>query len=114
MKKKLDLKTILIIFSFAISLALIIIGNKNAYCLGFGAIFLAVASFLYAYEKTKDLNKRYLELSDEYNSCGKEDLFHKFDCERQMKLCKKQSFRTKLTFYGFSILLIVFAFISIL
>ena len=112
MKKKLKIKTILIVIAFAISLALIIIGNKNPYCLGFGAIFLAIACFLYAYEKVQDLNKKRLELSDEYYSYNDKDVIRRAQCEYQMKLCKKQAFRTRVVFYGFSILMVVFAFIS--
>lgn len=114
MKKRINLKTIAIISLFIVGVVLLILGNKSKYCLGFGMIFLGAACFFYAFEKVKVLNKRYIEMSDEFYAYQGNDIQFINECSKQLKLSKRQIFRTKLVFYLFSGLLIILGFASII
>lgn len=114
MKKKIELKSIAIISLFIVGITLLILGNKSPYCLGFGMIVLGAACFLYAFEKIKALNKRYIEMSDEFYAYDGNNIEIINEYSKQMKVSKKQIFRTKLVFYVFSVLLVIIGFLSIM
>ena len=51
MKNKINFKLTAILVSLFIGFLLIVLGNKNKYCLSFGLIFLAIALLIYVVSK---------------------------------------------------------------
>lgn len=91
-----------------------ILGNKNTYCLGFGMVLIGAGCLLYAVEKVKTLDKNYRELSDEFYGYDGNDIQVISEYQKQLKLCKRQSFKSKFMFYGFSGLMIILGFIMMI
>ena len=114
MKKKLELKTILTIILLSIGLILMILGNKNSYCFSFGMMFFGAGCLNYAINKVKNLNKTYRELNDQFYSYKDNDILVISEYQKQIKYCKKQIFRTKVVFYGFSAIMIILGFVMLL
>ena len=74
MKKfKFNYKLTISLVSLFISLLLIILGNKNYYCLSFGFIIMGLAIAFYAMYKTDKFNEVILEINNEIDELDKED-----------------------------------------
>ena len=64
MKKKFNLKLTAFLVSLFISLMIIILGNKNPYCLSFGFVFMSVSMVLYVLYNNEKTTKTILELDN--------------------------------------------------
>ena len=62
MKKKINFKLTFILVSLFIGFLLIVLGNKNKYCLSFGLIFLAIALLIYVVSKYQQINQALVEI----------------------------------------------------
>lgn len=114
MKKQFELRHIAILALFLAGLILMILGNKSKYCLGFGMISLGCALLLYSIEKVREINQRDFELSQDFSEYQGSDIFVLEEYNRQTRLYRKQSFRTRIVFYLFAGLLIVLGIISMI
>ena len=92
------------------SLLLIIIGNKNNYCLSFGFILMGVAIAFYAIYKTEKFNQTLLEIDNEMEELGEEDEFELKQLNRERKKFTAQKRRFNFTFYLCAFLLVIVGF----
>ena len=110
MKKKFNLKLTLSLVSFFISLLLIILGNKNNYCLSFGFILLGVAIAVYAMNKSEQIDKVILEISNDIGETKPDNTFELQQLSKEMKKFKKQKRNLNFSFYLCATLLVVVGF----
>ncbi len=111
MKRKINFKLTFILVSLFIGFLLIVLGNRNKYCLSFGLIFLAIALLIYVSNKFKQVNQALMEidiLMDETD-----DFSVVFELSAQKKALKKQKGFTCTMSAVFAVLLIIFAFINL-
>lgn len=119
MKGKFNIKLTAFLVSLFVSLLIIILGNKNKYCLAFGFIVLSLSVVLYVLyndDKTKEINaeieERIAEIEND-NEMPEDErdyaMQELFLC--QIKLMKRKK-RITIIFYLFAIMLFVLGFFS--
>ena len=107
---KFNLKLTISLVSLFVSLLLIIIGNKNNYCLSFGFILMGVAIAFYAMFKTEKFNETLLEINNDIEELDKEDEFELKQLNRERKRFTAQKRRFNFTFYLCAFLLVIVGF----
>ena len=115
MKKKFNLKLTIVLVSLFISLLIIILGNKNQYCLSFGFIFLGLTLFLFGNYSRSQIDKTIKSLDEDIDTIDKTDeeseyVLKELNKLRSKLLKKKKS--TKLMFGLCAVLLILVGFIG--
>jgi len=110
MKKKLNLKLTACLVSLFVSLLLIILGNKNNYCLSFGFILMGAALALYAMNKGEQIDSSIIEVANEIEETPIENVFAQQQLAIEMKKLKKQKSKLNITFYLCAALLVIVGF----
>ena len=110
MKKKFNYKLTISLVSLFISLLLIIIGNKNNYCLSFGFILMGVAIAFYAMHKTETFNDTLVEINNDLQQTEEENVFAIKELEKERKRFIRQKRRFNFTFYLCAVLLVIVGF----
>ena len=111
MKKfKFNYKLTISLVSLFISLLLIILGNKNNYCLSFGFIIMGLAIAFYAMYKTDKFNEVILEINNEIDESDKEDNYTITQLKKEKTKFIKQKKRFMFVFYLCAVLLVVVGF----
>ena len=110
MKNKFNLKLTLSLVSLFISLILIIVGNKNNYCLSFGFILMGVALGLYALYKSEAIDNVLVEINNDIEETDVTDAFTLQELFKERKKFTKQKRNLNFTFYLCAILLVVVGF----
>lgn len=120
MKKKFNIKLTAFLVSLFVSLLIVVLGNKNQYCLCFGFILMAVSMVLYVLYNNDKTEKALEEINDEIDELTENEQ-DESDEEiyvlqqlyiRQGKLLKRKKSIAG-TFYLFSGLLVVLAVFGI-
>ena len=114
--KKLNLLLTISVVSIFISLILIIVGNKNNYCLSFGFIFLAVSLALFVADRSIKLSEQ-IEQNNRFILDANEDLEDDQEIiEAEMENKKLIKMRTSFIMGAvvFGLLLVVLAFTIII
>lgn len=112
MKKKFDFKLTAILVSLFIGFLLIILGNKNKYCLSFGFIMLGVSIILYSVDKRNRLKKLIIEYDEAMSDI--EDVSTLIELGKQRGKLEKQKNFTCLMFFLFGALIIIGGFVGLL
>lgn len=110
MKKKFNYKLTLALVSLFISLLLIIIGNKNKYCLFFGFLFLAVSVVIFAKLRIDKINKILKETEIEIDKDDEPDVEFLTEVYKELAVLRRQKRSTAISFYLFSALLVIVSF----
>ena len=106
MKKEFRLKLTLCLVSLFISLLLVILGNKNNYCLSFGFILLGISIALLAMDRSDLIDNAIIEINNEINEVPSDNTFEqKVLSKEKAKLIKKKQ-KLNFTFYLCAILLV--------
>ena len=105
-KKNFNFKLTLMLVGLFIGMLLIVLGNKNKYCLGFGFIALGVSLIFYAYEKSKKLQKMIFEVNEELGNAEKDNFMYIAELNKAKKQFTKQKNITCIMFYVFAGLII--------
>ena len=113
MKKKINFKLTFTLVSLFIGFLLIVLGNKNKYCLSFGLIFLAIALLIYLLGKYQQINQALIELETAIDETNVEDFDVLMELSNQKKTLKKQKNFTCVMCFLFALMLIVAAFINL-
>lgn len=113
MKNKINFKLTFILVSLFMGFLLIVLGNKNKYCLSFGLIFLAIALLIYIVGKYKQINQALVEIELAIDEVEVEDSVIIMELISQKKMLKKQKGFTCTMSAVFAVLLIIFAFINL-
>lgn len=108
--KKNNLKLIGSLVSLGIALLLVVIGNKNNYCLSFGFILMGFALALYTMYKTDMINSALIEIDNEMGEVPLENNFLLQELTKEKKKLNKQKKSLNFTFYLTATLLIVVGF----
>ena len=105
MKKKFDYKLTAILVSLFIGFLLVVLGNKNKYCLALGFIILGIASIFYALSKRKQLTEIMIQYENAIEE--EESAIALIELGKQRnKLAKQRNFTCSM-FFIFGFLLIV-------
>lgn len=99
--------------SLFIGLLLVILGNKNSYCLSFGFIFMGVSLGFYSYYKTEVFNKDLSEINKEANKLEAIDEYAFSQLNKMKKKVQKQKIRFNILFCLAGVLLIVLGFCAL-
>ena len=110
MKNKFNLKLTLSLVSLFISLILIIVGNKNNYCLSFGFILMGAALVFYAINKAKSIDGLIIEVVNEMDEVPLENVYLQQELAKEIKSLKKQKRNLNITFYLAAFLLVLVGF----
>ena len=113
MKKKFNYKLTISLVSLFISLLLLILGNKNNYCLSFGFILMGVAIAFYAFQKSEKFDETLVEIDNDIQEIDEKDTFSILQLQKEKKKFIKQKKRFNFVFYLCAILLVVVGFASI-
>lgn len=108
MKNKINFKLTAILVSLFIGFLLIVLGNKNKYCLSFGLIFLAIALLIYITDKYKKISQAIIEVDIAIEETEMEDFDIIMELTKQKKMLKKQKGFTCIMCFCFAAFLIVF------
>ena len=112
MKKNFNYKMLFMILGFGLSVALIVLGKNNIYCMGFGFAVLGALVAFYAYEKSKTLQKNIIEVDEELSKVDSSEHMYILELNKIKKQLKKQKNVTCLMFYVCGALLIVLGMTS--
>ena len=113
-KNKFNIKLTACLVSLFIGLLLVIIGNKNTYCLGFGLMLLGIGTFLYSLYKTEQSRELQQEVDYElenYDSNKEEHVAIVKELKRIKTADSKQTKRINFSFVLFAIMLFVLGII---
>ena len=110
MKFKFNYKLTISLVSLFVSFLLIILGNKNRYCLSFGFILMGVAIAFYAIYKTEKFNETIIEISNEIEETNEEDTFSLTQLNKERKRFVSQKKRFNFVFYLCAFLLVIVGF----
>ena len=113
MKKKINFKLTFSLVSLFMGFLLIVLGNKNKYCLSFGLIFLAGALLLYLFDKYKKINDAMMELDGLIDETDIQDFDKISELSEQKRVLKKQKSFTCSMCFVFAFLLILVAFVNL-
>ena len=109
MKNKFNLKLTLSLVSLFISLILVIVGNKNKYCLSFGFILMGVALALYVISQTDRINETLVQINNEIEENSRNE-FDISQLYKEISFLNKKKRRLSMVFYLAAALLIVVGF----
>ena len=107
MKKNFNYKLTISLVSLFIGLLLIILGNKNKYCLSFGFILMGAAIAFYAMQKTDKFNATIVEINNDIQQLDSEDTYTHQQLEKEKRKFVKQKQRLNFTFYLCAVLLVI-------
>lgn len=110
MKKNFNLKLTLALVSLFVSLILIVVGNKNNYCLSFGFILMGVALALYTMSKSEELDKYLIEIKNAMEETDPQETFTLNQLEKDRKKINKQKASLNSVFYITAVLLVIVGF----
>jgi len=110
MKKNFNYKLTISLVSLFISLLLIILGNKNNYCLSFGFILMGVAIAFYALFKTEKLDSALIEVNNDIQNASNEDTFVLQQLAKEQRKLIKMKKRLGFVFYSCATLLVIVGF----
>jgi len=113
MKKKINFKLTFTLVSLFVGFLLIVLGNKNKYCLSFGLIFLAVALLIYISDKFNKIKQQLTEIEILIDETDVEDFDVLMELSNQQKILKKQKNFTSIMCVLFAVFLIVVAIINL-
>ena len=113
MKKKINFKLTFTLVSLFIGFLLVVLGNKNKYCLSFGLIFLAIALLIYITNKYQQINKALIEIEIAIDETEVEDFDILMELNEKKRILKKQKSFTCVMCACFAVLLIIFAIINL-
>ena len=113
MKKKINFKLTFTLVSLFIGFLLIVLGNKNKYCLSFGLIFLAVALLIYITDKYQKIKQALIEIEIAIDETDIEDFDVLIELEKQKKMLKKQKSFTCVMCFCFAVFIIIGAIINL-
>ncbi len=106
-KKKFDLKLTAFLVSLFIGFLLLILGNKNTYCLSFGFIVLAGSLALYAMYKINKLKEMQAEAEQAMEETPLEDTYALKELYQLKTKIKKNMRSIAIVFYLTAVLLFV-------
>lgn len=109
MKTKFNLKLTASLVSLFIALVLVIVGNKNRYCLSFGFILLGVAIALFAFYQLDRINAALIEINNEIEDNQNDEFAIKQLLKESVALNKKKR-SVSATFFLCAALLVVVGF----
>lgn len=109
MKNKFNLKLTLSLVSLFISLILVIVGNKNKYCLSFGFILMGIAIALYAMYQTDRINKALIDVNNEIEESANNEFTVK-QLYKEVAFLNKKRRRLNFVFYLCASLLVLVGF----
>ncbi|MBQ8615611.1 MAG: hypothetical protein IJ415_03495 [Clostridia bacterium] len=123
MKKKFNFKLTAFLVSLFVSLLIIILGNKNPYCLCFGFILMAISMVLYVLYNNEKTETTIEQINLEIDQMGEFDEIEDIESDeriyivqqlyiRQGKLLKRKK-SISIMFYLFAGLLVVLAVFGI-
>lgn len=107
MKKNFDFRLTIFLVSLFIGLLLIILGNKNNYCLSFGLLILGVSLGLYSTQRTAKMDKLLAEIQDDIEDTPEDDKFTMRELNKLKKKVKKQRRSIVVSFMSMAIVLII-------
>lgn len=107
MKRKINFKLTFILVSLFIGFLLIVLGNKNKYCVSLGFIALAVALIIYLVDKYQSINKKITEVDIQIDETGVEDVDSIMNLTELKRNLKKQKNFTCVMCFCFAVLLII-------
>ena len=113
MKKKINFKLTFTLVSLFIGFLLIVLGNRNKYCLSFGFVFLAIALLIYLVGKYQQINKSLIELETVIDETDVDDFDVLLELNNQKRALKKQKSFTCLMCFFFALMLIVAAIVNL-
>ena len=113
MKRKINFKLTFTLVSLFIGFLLVVLGNKNKYCLSFGFIFLAIALIIYIVGKYQQINKALIEIESAIDQAEVEDFDLLTELSLQKRTLKRQKGFTCTMCIFFAVLLIVFGFVNL-
>lgn len=113
MKRKINFKLTFILVSLFIGFLLIVLGNKNKYCLSFGFIALAVALIIYVVDKFQSINKKIIEIDIQIDETNVEDVDTIMALSEYKQNLKKQKNFACIMSFCFAVLLIVVALVNL-
>lgn len=114
MKKKFNFKLTAFLVSLFVSLLLLVLGNKNAYCLSLGLILLGLSLGIYAYSKVQSINFAIKELEMELQEVDFENVYLIKTITKYQKKLKRQRNLTSVMFYSCAIVLMVLGFVNMI
>ena len=113
MKKKFNLKLTAMLVSLFIGLLLVILVNKNKYCLSFGFIILGLTLGYYTMNKVRNLNEEIRLVDQEIDETDIEE-FHLINelTNYKRKLKKQKNFGCTM-FFVCAVLLVILGFVGL-
>lgn len=114
MKKEFNIKLTAFLVSLFIGLLLIILGNKNKYCLGFGLIVLGISLGLYMLYKIEIFDGQIRELMEKAEELTVDQWMEKSDSNRDIYKIRKQKGKMSFLFGFTGFALIVLGFVCML
>lgn len=110
MKKNFNLKLTISLVSLFISFLLIVIGNKNEYCLSFGFILMGISLALFAISRGETLDKIIIDINNEIEETDIQDAYTLNELYKERKKLKKQKNSMNFSFYLCAFLMVVVGF----
>ena len=110
MKFKFNYKLTISLVSLFVSFLLIILGNKNNYCLSFGFILMGVGIAFYALYKSEKFDDTIVEINNDIEQTDQEDTFSLNQLNKEKKKFISQRKRVNFVFYLCACLLVVVGF----
>ena len=107
---KFNYKLTISLVSLFISLLLIILGNKNNYCLSFGFILMGVALGFYTFYKAEKFDSAIVEINNDIEETNLEDTFALNELNKEKKRFIKQRKRFNFVFYFSAFMLVIVGF----
>lgn len=103
---KINYKLTISLVSLFISLLLIILGNKNKYCLSFGFILMGVSVGFYTLYKGEKFDEAIVEVYNDIEETEEQNEFELKQLSKELKKLTKQKKRFNFMFYFSAVLLI--------
>lgn len=113
MKFKFNAKLTIALVSLFIGLLLIILGNKNKYCLSLGCLFFAGSLWLLCNERVISVKNEITAIDERVDEDDIEEEEYTILVNSKIKLTKGIK-KTKLTFYTFAVLLAITAILVLI
>ncbi len=120
MKKNFNIKLTAFLVSLFVSLLIVILGNKNQYCLGFGFMLMALSVVLYVLYNDEKTAQICTEIDERISEIENDDSMPEAERDYamqelflgQIKLTKRKK-KITVIFYSFAIMLFILGFFAL-
>ena len=110
MKKQFDFKLTIFLVSLFIGLLLIVLGNKNEYCLSFGIICLGFSLGMYSLYRVGQLDESLKLVDEDIEEADPDDAYTLKELRKIKSRLKKQRRTCSIVFMIGAVLLIIIGF----